>query len=319
MDNTIRRNEKCIIGLPRCDFVFSSTRRCFIAYGFEESPFEMREIKRLLEERNIQPVEAGGSLAPAQNAFCAKICSQIITAQFCIVLLNNEEDGEQEIPNANVNMEYGLMLGFNKYIIPFQRASQKLPFNVAGLDTVKYSNTNFERLAAAAIDQAIRDTQQDDTPTISLDQKLETFLLSKGMLIVSTDAQGERDLIRLGSPLGFLLLNDFTGMKYVYFGIFTSLRLETVVWRVNKLDEIFEGRVSSFDERITYGIATEDQVVMTKKLIKAFEIWVLITSDDDKKAVHEALAQVSLHYSIQVFSLDDVERDFTSMGESDNQ
>ena len=136
MDKRIRRNEICIIGLPRCDFVFSSTRSCFIAYGFEESSLEMTILRRLLEERNIQPVEAGGTLAPGQNAFCSKICSKIIVAQFCAVLLNNEERVDIEIPNANVNMEYGLMLGFNKYVIPFQHSSQKLPFNVAGLDTM---------------------------------------------------------------------------------------------------------------------------------------------------------------------------------------
>jgi len=62
---------------------------------------------------------------------------KIITAQFCIVLINNDEMEGREIPNANVNMEYGLMLGFNKYVLPFQRASQRLPFNVAGLDTIK--------------------------------------------------------------------------------------------------------------------------------------------------------------------------------------
>ena len=33
MDKTIRRNEICIIGLPRCDVVFFSTRTRFIAYG----------------------------------------------------------------------------------------------------------------------------------------------------------------------------------------------------------------------------------------------------------------------------------------------
>jgi predicted nucleotide-binding protein len=137
MDKRIRKNEICIIGLPRCDFVFSATRTCFIAYGFKESPLEMAILKKLLEERGIQPVEAGGSLAPGQNAFCAKICSKIIAAQFCIVLINNDTVDGKEIPNANVNMEYGLMLGFNKFVLPFQRESQKLPFNVAGLDTVK--------------------------------------------------------------------------------------------------------------------------------------------------------------------------------------
>src|SRR3990172_8563645 len=140
MDKRIRRNEICVIGLPRCDFVFSSSRTCFIAYGFDQSTLEMTIIRTLLEKRGIQHVEAGGFLAPGQSAFCAKICSKIIISQFCIIFLNNELQNGREIPNANVNMEYGLMLGFNKYIIPFQKADQTLPFNVAGLDTIKYKN-----------------------------------------------------------------------------------------------------------------------------------------------------------------------------------
>src|SRR4030066_399901 len=102
MDKRLRKNEICIIGLPRCDFVFSSTRTCF--------------------------------------------------------------------------MEYGLMLGFNKYIIPFQRESQKLPFNVAGLDTIKYTSMNVERLARDAIDQAIEVTQQDTSQPINPDQVISVFL-----------------------------------------------------------------------------------------------------------------------------------------------
>src|SRR3989337_590378 len=110
MDKTIRRNELCIVGLPRCDFVFSSTRSCFIAYGFEDSPLEVGILKRVLEDRGILAVEAGGALAPGQSAFCAKICSKIITSQFCIVLINHDEEKGQLVPNANVNMEYGLLL-----------------------------------------------------------------------------------------------------------------------------------------------------------------------------------------------------------------
>ena len=116
----------------------------------------MTILKKLLESKGIQPIEAGGELAPGQNAYCSKI----ITSQFCIVLSNNDEQDGLKIPNANVNMEYGLMLGFNKYIIPFQRKEQKLPFNLASLDTVKYTNQDFERLASDAIDQAIAATEQ---------------------------------------------------------------------------------------------------------------------------------------------------------------
>jgi hypothetical protein len=61
MDNRIRKNEVCVVGLPRCDFVFSATRSCFIAYGFNESSLEMTILKSLLGQRGIQPVEAGGT------------------------------------------------------------------------------------------------------------------------------------------------------------------------------------------------------------------------------------------------------------------
>src|ERR1700681_940066 len=108
VDITIRKNEKCVVGLPVCDYVFSSTRSCFIAYGFSTSGLERDILKSILEERGIEPVEAGGTLSPGKTVFCTKICSKIIVAQFCIVLANNDLVAGHEVPNANVNMEYGL-------------------------------------------------------------------------------------------------------------------------------------------------------------------------------------------------------------------
>jgi len=304
VDKTIRRNEVCVIGLPRCDFVFSSTRSCFIAYGFKESPLEMGILRKLLDERGIQPVEAGGALAPAQSAFCAKICSKIITSQFCVVLLNNEVSDGNEIPNANVNMEYGLMLGFNKYIVPFQRSSQELPFNVAGLDTVKYTDTDFERLAVTAIDQAIKETQQEPSASVPLDQILGLFLLSKKALITPITAEGDRNFYEMGSPLGFNLLNDFTGFKYIFFGNFTALRSEAIVWRVKMLAEILDGRRSTIEPRIKARIATEDQGRLLDELLGGMRIWITVTTNEDKQSVTKALSSMS--YPVEIFSLADV-------------
>ena len=73
------------------------------------------------------------------------------------------------------------MLEFNKYVVPFQRASQKLPFNVAGLDTIKYTNNDFERQAKDAIEQAVSETQQDTPPSIPPDQLLEAFCCRNGL------------------------------------------------------------------------------------------------------------------------------------------
>ncbi len=145
LDNRIRKNEICIVSLPSCGYVFSSSPSCFIAYGFNRSALEMEILCSLLAERRIEAYEAGGTLAPGQEVFCQKICSTIIQSQFCIVLLNNEAVGKAQKTNANVHMEYGLMLGFNKYILPFQHEEYSLAFNVAGLDTVKYDNTSFKR------------------------------------------------------------------------------------------------------------------------------------------------------------------------------
>ena len=90
MDNSIRVNKICVVGLPSCDFVFSSTRTCFIGYGFKKSTLEANIVASLLEDRGVEAVEAGGALEPGQYAFCKKICSKIITSQFCIVFVNND-------------------------------------------------------------------------------------------------------------------------------------------------------------------------------------------------------------------------------------
>ena len=306
MDKTIRRNERCIIGLPRCDFVFSSTRTCFIAYGFKESSLEMNVLRAVLKDFSIEAVEAGGDLAPAQSAFCAKICSKIITSQFCAVLLNNDEDGDREIPNANVNMEYGLMLGFNKYILPFQRESQKLPFNVAGLDTIKYSNSNFERLARSAVAQAIRETQQESGQTVPLDQDIGTFLLTKKALVCPLTSQGEQDVFRLGSPLNFNLLNDFGGVQYTFFGNFTALRPEAVLWRVRLLDEILAERIATMAFRVQVGVGTQQQADVATQLLSSMRMWLLLSSDDDKAKVLAALQAQPVARVVEVFSKGDV-------------
>lgn len=314
MDKRIRRNEYCVVGQPRCDFAFSSTRMCFIGYGFKESALEMSILKKLLEEKGIQPSEAGGSLLSGQNAFCGKICSKIITSQFCIILLNNDKKEGKEIPNSNVNMEYGLMLGFNKYVIPFQRESQKLPFNVSGLDTVKYNNNNFESMAIKAIDQAILNTNQTATAqNLAPDQVLQMFLLINKALISPLNYVGEKDIFNLGNHLGFNLLNDFSGFKYQFLGNFTTLRPEVILWRLNMLQEILDGRRSSVNKKVALGLATQEQALAAEEIFKGLEIWLIASSNDDKKHIQETITTKVNPYKISVYSLEDVNEEMKKL------
>jgi hypothetical protein len=316
MDKRIRRNELCVIGLPRCDFVFSSTRACFIGYGFRESTLEMNILRYLLNARGIEPIEAGGTLAPAQNAFCAKICSKIITSQFCVVLLNNDLRDGNEVPNANVNMEYGLMLGFNKYVVPFQRQHQTLPFNVAGLDTVKYTNEDFEVKAANALDLAIRKTTQESVPAMTPDQILEAFLLSQQVLVVPLNTEGDRNLYELGRPLGFNMLMTFDGMRYLYFGNFTALRGETALWRIQTLQQIFAARFGSLPERIKLGLASvgNGEAAALKMFLEQLQIWVLVTSDDERDTLQAAAARAKRFCAVRVFAISDIAAALQSIG-----
>lgn len=307
MDKRIRRNELCIVGLPRCDFVFSSTRTCFIAYGFLQSSLETSILRYLLERRGIQPEEAGGSLAPGQNAFCTKICSKIITSQFSIIILNNKIEDGREIPNANVNMEYGLMLGFNKYVIPFQRESQTLPFNVAGLDTIKYTDSNFESRATQPLEQAITETRQDVPPLISPDQLIGTFLLQKKALLNPLTNEGDKNIFFLGSPLNFNLINDFSGMNYMFLGNFTDLRPEVVLWRIKMLTDIIADRRSSLKDRGRLGLFDLAKIEFFDEFLKRIQIWIIVTRDEDKKSIQESLKKPpGPRFETQIFSLNDI-------------
>lgn len=306
MDISIRKNGHCVIGLPRCDFVFSSTRTCFIAYGFKTSPMEMTILRNLLEQRGIQCEEAGGNLAPGQNAFCQKICSKIITSQFCMVLLNHDSKEGQLIPNANVNIEYGLMLGFNKYVIPFQREKQALPFNVAGLDTVKYADDEFEKKAAGAIDIAVEKTRQDSSSSPAPDQVINIFLLSKKLTFASIDDPGERNIFRMGSPFGFLLLNDFSGMAYHFFGNFTALRSEVIIWRLKMLNELLNARRESITNRIEIGLMTPDQSRLADSLFSNSKIIVLVTTNEDKSSILRNVEETKFSYTLEIYSMSDM-------------
>lgn len=313
MDNRIRLNEYCIVGHPRCDYTFSSTRECFIAYGFKQSGLEKDVLIDLLNSKNIQAIEAGGNIASGQNVFCSKICSRIITSQFCIVLLNNDEVNGNKIPNANVNMEYGLMLGLNKYVIPFQREDHDLPFNVAGIETIKYNNSNFKRQASAAIDKAITTTQQNKTKNIDPNQDIISFLLIKKMLLAPLFEQGEKILSDLGNSLGYLLLNDFSGSSCAYFGNFVNIRADAVILRIRLLCEILSGRIYSFPERVRFGLATAQQAEISKELFKRTGIWVLVANDEVKSRVAtELLATVD--FKLSIFTTHEVETELQASG-----
>ncbi len=306
MDKTIRTNEKCIIGLPRCDFAFSSTRSCFIGYSFEESSLEKDITRKILEDIDIIPEDAGTNFEPGQLVFCSKICSKIITSQFCIILLNNENENGVEFANANVQMEYGLMLGFNKYVIPFQKKEDKLSFNISGLDTIKYNKSDFKSKATEAITKAVEETTPTSSSTIPIDQMKTTFLYSKNATFTPMSGGGERVIFELGRPVGYNLLTDFSGLEYRFFGDFAHLRSEHICYRIKLLHKILVERVASFPQRQKLGLIEQEDLGLYVELFENLEIWILVNSEDVKNQIKSFINSESINRTFDIFTLKDV-------------
>lgn len=274
-------------------------------------------LRQALIARNIEPVEAGGELQPGKFAFCTKICSKIITSQFCIAIVNNdiiEEDGKRhERPNANVNIEYDLMLGHNKYIIPFQRSDQQLPFNVAGLDTIKYEPKNFAELAGKAIDQAIRETAQEKPVAQPIDQLLGTYLLMRNAIVLRISGPIEQTILGLGSPCGFSVLLSFDGLRYTYFGNFSALRTDAIILRLNKPKEILDARAASLDQRKELGLTTSQQENLAKHFWATLAIWVLVTHDQQRDELRSWAEKNKLAFQFDAFTVDEVTASVTGL------
>lgn len=310
-DLRIRKNEVCVIGLPQCNYVFSSTNSCFIAYGFNTSALEKDIITNLLIERDIEPIEAGNRVEPGHFAYCTKICSKIITARFCIVLLNEDavtlEHGVTTTkPNSNVNIEYGQMIGFNKFVIPFQNEKFALPFNVNGLDTIRYNVRDFREKAIVAIDAAIARTTPSGSALDTFNVILAKYLLTRNALVAKIGDVGERSIYEIGAVCDFNLLTSLDGLQYLYFGNFANFTVEKVKWRINKLHEIIQARRNSIPLRVANGVLEQSHADMYYQLIDSLKVWLLVADTERKDALVTWYGSANLPYDVDIFTIDEV-------------
>jgi hypothetical protein len=120
-----------------CGKIFGASKSCFIACPTDE---ELEPILELMSEKltkmGVEPVIAVKERAYGQDIFCTKICGKIIESRFCAVFLDDTIINKQNIPNPNVYYEYGLMTSLRKHIIPLQKDSLKLAFNIQSYDTI---------------------------------------------------------------------------------------------------------------------------------------------------------------------------------------
>lgn len=105
-------------------------------------------------------------------------------------------------------------------------------------------------------------------------------------------------------------------MRYVYFGNFTALRPEAALWRVRTLQDIVEERFGSLPERVTLGIAQVEPNLLAalRIFLERLQIWLLVTSDEDRTTLQATATAAALRWPVQVFALSDIATALQSIG-----
>lgn len=288
-------NESCIIGLPTCGYAFNSTRMVFIATPSDkEFKSELGKLQRLLKKKEYESYIAIQKLTPANLAFCTKICSKIITSQFCIVLLKSsthKKHPEIKIPNPNVHLEYGLMMAFKKYIIPFQHEDDALAFNIRPLDTILYNKENFREKADHAIDNAIIKTETTSRPTRSITsiENLSKYISVLGLNLTQLNTLEASYLYKLGQPFGYSL---WDGQGVVYFGPFDQVPAKEVVFRLKLLLQSLHNAKQQFDT-VTSKNLTPTQIEQVHSLWARLRIEVFVSNQINKDKVSSRIDELT--------------------------
>lgn len=290
-------NESCIIGLPTCGYAFNSSRMAFIATPTdEEFALELNVLENLLKDKEYESYIALQKLDPAKLAFCTKICSKIITSQFCVVLLNpssHKDHKEIKIPNPNVHLEYGLMMAFKKHILPFQLETEALAFNIHPLDTIKYTKSNFKEKADSTIDEAIISTGTTSRPTRALtsSDNLIKYTSVLGLRVTELNSEEANYLYRMGKPMGYLLLD---GQDIVYLGLFDLESAKEVVFRLKLLLQSLHNTKKQFEDSKKQ--RTQEQIDQANAVWNKLRVEVLVSTDLDKDKITKRVNELTSEY-----------------------
>ena len=324
MNETMRKNERCFIGMPSCGYGYESAKLCFVACPSDaEYTLKIDAIKDIVESKQYECHIALKKIDPGNFAFCTKICSKIIQSQFCVVLLDPSTSAAgkgAKHPNPNVHFEYGMMVSQNKHIIPLQDERSSLSFNVFPLDTIKYNDTNFKSKVVEAIDNAIQKFSERKVPgqmmpgsEITTFYDLEGYDMSDIMTV-----DFNRFLFGLGGHLGFFLYQ--CGDKYKYVGPFDYEDPKKVILHTKLLMR----KVTSAHEALLSSKADDAQKDTLNHLINNISIDIIVPPSFGKQDILGRIKEVSgkeQEYPISVYYRTDIrnriEDEYRKIGDID--
>jgi hypothetical protein len=214
----------------------------------------------------------------------------------------------KEFPNPNVHMEYGMMLSQNKHVIPLQHEKNKLSFNIAPLDTIKYNDSDFKKKVTDSIDNAInRFSSPTQTSQLSTGSDILFYNL-KGYIMADVQTNSFfKILFQFGQPLGFFFFVDNVNTKYKYVAPFQYEDSRKIILHAKLLIENIMTAHDKFINNLTEKYTSKNY----EYLIKDISIDLIIPPFYAKKVVLDNLRKIcekAKKYEISIFYLSDFEK-----------
>jgi len=291
MEENIKKNDKCFIGMPSCGYIYESAKSCFVACPSDEKyTLKLEIIRNILEAKQYECHVALKMIDPGNFAFCTKICSKIIQAKFCIVLLDPSLNKKNEYPNPNVHFEYGMMISQNKNVIPLQDEKNTLSFNIFPLDTIKYNDGNFKEKVSNAIQHTIeRSESKTDHGQSKPALEIFTYYNIQGFQLSNVKETFMNLLYGFGETLGFYLFNNKSTVKYKFIGPFDNEDPKKTILHTKLLID----NISSTYKRIVSDLKSEEEKKKYLYMINDISIDLIISPFYDKNEVLERIMTIS--------------------------
>ena len=309
METSLRKNEKCFIGMPACGYVYESAKLGFVACpSHDKYILKIEVIKEMVEAQQYECHIALKRIDPGTFAFCTKICSKIIQSQFCIVFLDPSFDiNDTEYPNPNVHFEYGMMISENKHIIPLQDERFDLAFNISPLDTIKYNDTNLKTKVSEAINYAIKLASETKLPgTPPQGPEIFTFYNLNGYRFSDTNINFFKLLYDIGANIGFFLFDDKKFRKYKFVGPFDNADPKIAILHTKLL---IDNITSTYDDLMSgENTPKEEKKVNYQYLVDSISIDLIISPFFDKSEILQKIKNIAnktYEYPINIFYRND--------------
>lgn len=308
MENTLKKNEKCFIGMPSCGYGYESAKLCFVACpSHEKYTLKIDVIKDIVESHQYECHIALKRIDPGTFAFCTKICSKIIQSHFCIVFLDPSFDKNgAEYPNPNVHFEYGMMVSQNKHIIPLQDERFDLAFNISPLDTIKYNDSNFKTKVSDAIKYAIRRSSETKlSGTQPPGPELFTFYNLFGFKLSDMNINFFKLLYELGANLGFFIFDNTNLKTYKFIGPFDYEDPKLAILHTKLL---IDNITSTYEDLMSGKSKEEEKKLDFSYLVDSISIDIIISPFYDKSDILERIKNIAnkeFNYPITIYYRND--------------